>query len=94
MLLDEGGAAQLAPLERDAELAELRALGDRAAIAPAIPDDLLDALTATGTAEEVLASLRAIAAAGVDSIGFVPIGPDPCDQLQLLADAIAPSFRG
>ena len=94
MLLDEGGAAQLAPLERDEELAELRALGDPAAIAPAIPDDLLDALTATGTAEEVLASLRAIAAAGVDSIVFVPIGPDPCAQLQLLADTIAPSFRG
>src|SRR6478736_1063182 len=60
MRLDEGGAAQLAPLERDEELAELRALGDPAAI----PDDLLDALTATGTAEEVLASLRAVEAAG------------------------------
>jgi len=94
MLLDDGAAAQLAPLERGEELAELRALGDPAAIAPAIPDDLLDALTATGTAEEVLASLRAVEAAGVGSIVFVPIGPDPCAQLRLLADTIAPSFRG
>jgi alkanesulfonate monooxygenase SsuD/methylene tetrahydromethanopterin reductase-like flavin-dependent oxidoreductase (luciferase family) len=93
MLLDEGVAAQLTPLDREAELAELRALGDSAAIAPAIPDDLLDDLTATGTAEQVLAALRAIAGAGVDSIAFVPIGPDPDEQLTLLADTIGPEFR-
>jgi alkanesulfonate monooxygenase SsuD/methylene tetrahydromethanopterin reductase-like flavin-dependent oxidoreductase (luciferase family) len=93
MLLDEGAAAQLAPLDRDAELAELRALGDAVTIAPRIPDDLLDALTATGTAEQVVAALSAIAAAGVDSIAFVPIGPDPDEQLRLLADTIAPELR-
>jgi 5,10-methylenetetrahydromethanopterin reductase len=93
MLLDEGSAAQLAPLGRDAELAKLRALGDAVTIAPRIPDDLLDALTATGTAEQVGAALSAIAEAGVDSIAFVPIGPDPDAQLRLLADTIAPELR-
>jgi alkanesulfonate monooxygenase SsuD/methylene tetrahydromethanopterin reductase-like flavin-dependent oxidoreductase (luciferase family) len=94
MLLNEGAAAQLAPLDREAELAELRALGDPATIVPLIPDDLLDDLTATGAVEQVLASLRGIAAAGVDSIVFVPIGPDPDSQLQLLADTIAPELQG
>ena len=93
MLLDEGAAAQLAPLDREAELAELRALGDPAAIAPAIPEDLLDDLTATGTAEHVLTALSAVAAAGVDSIVFVPIGPDPDEQLRLLAGTVAPEFQ-
>ena len=94
MLVSEDVAAQLVPLRREEELAELRATGDPAAIAPLIPDDLLDHLTATGTAEQVLSSLRAIAEAGVDSIVFVPIGPDPDEQLRLLADTIAPEFQG
>ena len=94
MLLDEGVAVQLAPLQREAELTELLALGDPVQVAPLIPDDLLDDLTATGTAEQVLASLSAVAEAGVDSIVFVPIGPDPDEQLRLLADTIAPAFRG
>jgi alkanesulfonate monooxygenase SsuD/methylene tetrahydromethanopterin reductase-like flavin-dependent oxidoreductase (luciferase family) len=94
MLASEDVAAQLVPLRREGELAELRAAGDPAAIAPLIPDDLLDDLTATGTAEQVLSSLRAIAEAGVDSIVFVPIGPDPDEQLRLLADTIAPAFQG
>lgn len=84
-LLDESVAGQLVPLERGEELARLRALGDEAAIAPQIPDDLLDQLTATGTPEQVVASLSAIAATGVDSIAFAPIGPDPDEQLRLLA---------
>ena len=86
MLLDEGVAVQLAPLQREAELAELLALGDPVQIAPLLPDDLLDDLTATGTAEQVLASLNAVAETGVDSIVFVPIGPDPGEQLRLLAE--------
>ncbi len=94
MLLSEDVAAQLTPLEREAELTELRALGDLATIAARIPDDLLDDLTVTGTAEQVLTSLRALAEAGVDSIAFVPIGPDPDEQLRLLAETIAPEFRG
>jgi hypothetical protein len=93
MLLNEGAAAQLAPLDREAELAELRALGDPATIVPLIPDDLLDDLTATGAVEQVLASLRGIAAAGVDSIVFVPIGPDPDEQLRLFAETIAPELQ-
>ena len=92
-LLDESVAAQLAPLERDAEIAGLRAIGDPTAIAAEIPDDLLDRLTATGTPESVLASLTAIAEAGVDAIAFAPIGPNPDEQLRLLADTIAPAFR-
>jgi 5,10-methylenetetrahydromethanopterin reductase len=93
MLLGESVAAQLAPLDRDTELAALRALGDPATVAPRIPDDLLDQLTATGTPQQVLSSLHAIVEAGVDSIAFVPIGPDPDEQLRLLADAIAPVFQ-
>ena len=90
----ESVAAQLAPLQREAELAELRALGDPAQVAPRIPDDLVDELTASGTAEQVVDSLGAIAETGVDTIAFVPIGPDPDEQLRLLADTILPELRG
>jgi alkanesulfonate monooxygenase SsuD/methylene tetrahydromethanopterin reductase-like flavin-dependent oxidoreductase (luciferase family) len=93
MLLSDTVAAQLAPLDRETELAQLRALGDRATIAARMPDDLLDQLTATGTPEQVLASLTAVAEAGVDAIAFVPIGPGPDEQLQLLARTVAPAFR-
>ena len=62
-------------------------------IASRIPEDLLDELTATGTPEQVVASLTAIAETGVDAIAFAPIGPDPDEQLRLLADRIAPEFR-
>jgi alkanesulfonate monooxygenase SsuD/methylene tetrahydromethanopterin reductase-like flavin-dependent oxidoreductase (luciferase family) len=93
MLLSESVAAQLAPLQREAELAEIRALGDPAKVAPLIPDDVLDALTASGTAEQVITSLRAIAETGVDTIAFAPIGPDPDEQLRLLADTILPELR-
>jgi hypothetical protein len=86
MVLSESVAAQLAPLARETELAQLRELGDPALIAPRLPDDLLDQLTATGTQEQVLDSLRAIADSGVDAIAFVPIGPDP--------DEAAPTARG
>jgi alkanesulfonate monooxygenase SsuD/methylene tetrahydromethanopterin reductase-like flavin-dependent oxidoreductase (luciferase family) len=86
-VLSDGAAVQLAPLGRDAELDELRALDDPAAVAARLPDGLLDELTAAGTAEQVAASLRAIAGSGVDSIGFVPFGPDPNEQLRLLAES-------
>jgi alkanesulfonate monooxygenase SsuD/methylene tetrahydromethanopterin reductase-like flavin-dependent oxidoreductase (luciferase family) len=92
-LLDESVEAQLSPLDRDEEIASLRALTDPRMIASQIPDDLLDQLTATGTADDVIASLEAIAGAGVDSIAFVPIGPDPDEQLDLLAENVAPLFR-
>lgn len=94
MLLSESVAAQLAPLHREPEIAQLRALGDPATVAPRTPDDLLDQLTATGTAEQVSTSLHAIAETGVDTIVFAPIGPDPDEQLRLLADTIAPEFHG
>jgi alkanesulfonate monooxygenase SsuD/methylene tetrahydromethanopterin reductase-like flavin-dependent oxidoreductase (luciferase family) len=93
MLLSESIAAQLAPLDRGSEIARLQALGDPETIAPRIPDDLLDQLTATGTPEQVIASLAAIAQTGVDAIAFAPIGPDPDEQLRLVADRIAPEFR-
>ena len=94
MLPSESVAAQLAPLDREEEIAELRALGDPATLASRVPDDLLDQLTATGTAEQVIASLRALDEAGVDSIVFVPIGPDPDEQLHRFADTVAPRLRG
>jgi alkanesulfonate monooxygenase SsuD/methylene tetrahydromethanopterin reductase-like flavin-dependent oxidoreductase (luciferase family) len=87
MVLSDGTAVHLTPLGRDGELDELRALVDPASVAARLPDDLLDELTAAGTVEQVAASLRAIAASGVDSIGFVPFGPDPNEQLRLLAQA-------
>jgi alkanesulfonate monooxygenase SsuD/methylene tetrahydromethanopterin reductase-like flavin-dependent oxidoreductase (luciferase family) len=87
MVLSDGVAVHLAPLDREAELAALRALGDPASVAARLPDDLLDELTAAGTVERVNASLRAIAGSRVDSIGFVPIGPDPNEQLRLLAES-------
>jgi len=93
ILLDESVAAQLTPLDREDELAELRSTGDPAAIAARVPEDLLDQLTASGTSDQVLATLKEIAAAGVDSIAVAPIGPDPDEQLHLLAQTVLPAFR-
>jgi len=89
ILLEESVAAQLAPLGREAELAELRSLADPAAIAERLPENLLDQLTASGTPDQVHATLSEIATAGVDSIAIAPVGPDPDTQLQLLARTIA-----
>jgi alkanesulfonate monooxygenase SsuD/methylene tetrahydromethanopterin reductase-like flavin-dependent oxidoreductase (luciferase family) len=89
----ESVAAQLAPLGRDAELDELRVLGDPAAIASRIPDDLIDLLAAAGTPQQVVASLRGVADSGVDAIAFVPVGPNPDEQLHLLATEVAPAVR-
>lgn len=94
MLLRESVAAQLAALNREHELGALRELGDPGVIAPQLPDDLVDELAAAGTTDQVVASLRALDAAGADSIVFVPIGPDPDEQLRLLATEIVPSIRG
>jgi 5,10-methylenetetrahydromethanopterin reductase len=92
ILLDDSVEAQLAPLDRQDELAELRSLGDPAAIAARLPEELLDQLTATGTPDQVIAALRAIAAAGVDSIAVTPIGPDHGEQLQLPPETVVPAF--
>jgi alkanesulfonate monooxygenase SsuD/methylene tetrahydromethanopterin reductase-like flavin-dependent oxidoreductase (luciferase family) len=94
MVLDESVAAQLAALGRDPELAGLRALADPDLVAGALPDDLVDELAAAGTPDQVAASLGALADAGADSIAFVPVGPDPDEQLRLLAETIAPGVRG
>lgn len=93
MLTSESVAAQLAPLDRETELQALRSLGDPAAIATRIPDDLVDQLTAAGTPEHVVGSLRAVQETGVDAIAFVPIGPDPGRQLQLVATEVVPALR-
>jgi alkanesulfonate monooxygenase SsuD/methylene tetrahydromethanopterin reductase-like flavin-dependent oxidoreductase (luciferase family) len=71
----------------DVQLAPL-GLGDAAALAAAPPADLVDRLTASGTPDQVVAALDSIAAAGVDSIAVVPIGPNPDEQLRLVADTI------
>lgn len=93
MVTKDSVTAQLAPLGRDAELHELRLLGDPAAIAPRIPDDLIDLLAAAGTPEQVVASLRGVADTGVDAIAFVPIGPNPDEQLHLFATEVAPAVQ-
>jgi alkanesulfonate monooxygenase SsuD/methylene tetrahydromethanopterin reductase-like flavin-dependent oxidoreductase (luciferase family) len=79
VLRSESVAAQLAPLG----LVDARE----------VTDDLVDLLTASGTAEQVLASLASIAAAGVDSIALAPLGPDPGEQLRLLETEVLPAFR-
>ena len=89
MVASESVAAQLAPLGRGDELAELRSRGDAAAV----PDDLVDLLSASGTTEQATSSLRAVAETGVDSIVFAPAGPDPDGQLHLLATEVAPALR-
>jgi alkanesulfonate monooxygenase SsuD/methylene tetrahydromethanopterin reductase-like flavin-dependent oxidoreductase (luciferase family) len=94
MVLDESVAAQLGALGREPELARLRALTDPDVIAGELPDDLVDELSAAGTPDQVVASFRAIAEAGADSVVFVPVGPDPDEQLRLLAETIAPAVRG
>jgi 5,10-methylenetetrahydromethanopterin reductase len=94
MLIRPSVSAQLACLDRESELDALRALGDPGEIARELPDDLIDELAAAGTTDQVVASLSALADAGADSIVFVPIGPDPDEQLHLLAKTVAPSMRG
>src|SRR5262245_35765871 len=94
ILLEESVAAQLAALGRDDELADLRSLDDPAAIAAQLPEDLLDQLTATGAPDQVVTALSEIAATGVDSIAVAPIGPDPDEQLHVLARTVAPALRG
>jgi alkanesulfonate monooxygenase SsuD/methylene tetrahydromethanopterin reductase-like flavin-dependent oxidoreductase (luciferase family) len=81
ILREESVGAQLAPLGRDAELAALRELGDPAQI----PDDLVDQLTASGSAEQVNAALGALVDAGADAIALAPLGPDPEKQLRMIA---------
>ena len=92
-LLRKTTDAHLEPLGRDDELARLRALGDRDAVARAIPDDLLDDLTASGDADAVARSLTAIAAAGADSIVLIPHGDDADDQMRRLAREVLPGLR-
>jgi alkanesulfonate monooxygenase SsuD/methylene tetrahydromethanopterin reductase-like flavin-dependent oxidoreductase (luciferase family) len=75
ILREESVSAQLAPLR----------LGD----AREVTDDLVDLLTASGSAEQVAAALASVAASGVDSIALAPIGPDPDEQLRLLASEVA-----
>lgn len=93
MVASTSVAAQLAPLGRDAELDALRSLGEPEAIAAHVPDDLVDELAAAGTPAQVAASLRAVAAEGVDAIAFVPLGPDADAQLRLFSTEVAPALR-
>lgn len=78
VLRDESTAAQLAPLAPGA--------------AGRGSDELLDLLTASGSVEQVVASLSSVAAADVDSIALAPLGPDPGEQLRLLAAEVLPAF--
>lgn len=86
-------AFQLASLGFDAELEQLRSLGDPAAIASAASDDLVDQLVAAGTPEQAASSLARLAETGVDAIGFAPLGPDPDEQLRRFAAEVVPALR-
>lgn len=94
LLLRDGLAAQLASLDGKPELPALREIGDAGEIAGQLPDDLVNEVAAAGTTDQVVASLSALVDAGADSIVFVPIGPDPDEQLNLLATEVVPSIRG
>jgi len=91
-VLRGASATHLEPLGRDAELDRLRALGDVDAVAAALPDDLLDVLTASGDPDRVVASLTAIAAAGAHSLVLVPLGDDADRQLHGLARDVLPAL--
>ena len=77
-------------------LAELRirvAAGDTAAAADLVSDELLDAFTFAGTADQIAAQARACLAAGADRIEFgTPHGPDPVRGVELLG-SVLPRIR-
>jgi alkanesulfonate monooxygenase SsuD/methylene tetrahydromethanopterin reductase-like flavin-dependent oxidoreductase (luciferase family) len=91
-LLREATAAHVESLGRDHELAQLRALGDLEAVAAAIPDSLLDILTASGDPDRVVTSLAAIAASGAHSLVLVPLGDDVDEQMHRLAREVLPAL--
>ncbi|MEJ7649586.1 MAG: LLM class flavin-dependent oxidoreductase [Nakamurella sp.] len=77
-------------------LADLRsfvASGNTEAAAALVSDELLDAFTFAGTAEQIAAHARACLAAGADRIEFgTPHGPDPVRGVELLG-SVLPQIR-
>ncbi len=93
VLLDGSCAVQLDALDRDDDLGRLRSLATADRIAPEVPDDLVEMLTACGSAAQVQSSIEAVATAGADAVIFVPIGPDPDGQLQRFASEVVPTLK-
>ncbi|MEV7971787.1 LLM class flavin-dependent oxidoreductase [Cellulomonas sp. NPDC089187] len=79
-------APHLAPLPFAGELAALRERSvDRAAFARDLPEEWVRQLALAGTAAQVRARIDGLAAAGVTSSVFIPVGPDPMTALTELA---------
>lgn len=67
---------------------------DAAGARALVTDDMLG-LGIGGTPREVIARIEALAAAGLDEIGFGgPLGPDPHAAIELLGREVIPYFRG
>ncbi len=60
-----------------AEITDYLATHTREDVAQGMPDTWLDTFTASGTPEQVVASIERLAAAGVDSVAFQPLDGDP-----------------
>lgn len=91
-IVDGGIDPHLEPFGMVDELRAARARGEAEAAALALPDSLLDEITATGDVDQVISSLAAMAACGVDTLVLVPFGPDPDQQLRLCAEQVLPAL--
>ncbi|MCR2824365.1 LLM class flavin-dependent oxidoreductase [Microbacterium sp. zg.Y909] len=81
-------APHIAPMPFAAEFAALRArCGDGAEFARAMPDEWVRQLALAGTVPEVRARIDSLAAAGVHSSVFIPVG-DPVAALESLATVL------
>jgi len=60
-----------------AEIIDFLATHTREDVARGMPDTWLDTFTASGTPEQVVASIERLVAAGVDSVAFQPLDGDP-----------------
>jgi len=90
--------AALDPSLRDeawlARIAEPARLGDYAAVAELIAEDVLDRLAFAGTPDDITRHVEDLAAAGVDRVEFgTPHGIDPFEGIRLLGERVLPSFR-
>lgn len=79
-------APHLSPLPFADDLAALRARSaDRAAFVAQMPEEWVRRLALAGTPDQVRERIGELGAAGVTSSVFIPVGPDPLDELARLA---------
>jgi 5,10-methylenetetrahydromethanopterin reductase len=79
----------IAPLPFAEDFARLRsAAGSRAEFAASLPDEWVEQLAVVGTPADARARVDALAVAGVDSLIFIPAGPDPIAAMTALAQVL------